>query len=86
MRNTILIASLVAALSAGSAYAADQPANSEACFKALDAIAQGAEAKDLDDAMIEKVGEMLTKLDSQCDAGQLAEAKATMDELEGVLK
>ena len=86
MRKAILIGGLIAALTAGPAFAADEPKSSEECFKALDTIAQAAEAKELDNAMIEKVGEMLTKLDSQCDAGQLKDAMATMNELEATLK
>mgnify|MGYP001496548940 CR=1 FL=1 len=86
MRKAMIIGGLMAVLSAGSAFAAEEPKSSEECFKALDTMAQGAEAKELDNAMVEKVGEMLTKLDSQCDAGQLQDAKVTMDDLEKLLK
>ena len=74
----------------GSALAADEPiappTNSETCFAALEKVALAAEAKDLDKAMVDKVGAMLTTLDGQCNDSKIVEATKTITDLEAMLK
>lgn len=94
MRNKTLIGSIAGlalmGLFAVAAGAADEPiaapTNSETCFAALEQLAQAAEAKDLDKAMVDKVGAMLTALDGQCNDNKLADATKTLTDLQAVLK
>ena len=52
------------------------PANPDDCIKAAFALAQAAEDKKLSDDKIEKVDELLTKMETHCDARQFTEAMA----------
>jgi hypothetical protein len=57
------------------APAAD-PANPDDCIKAAFDLAQTAEDKKLSDDKIEKIDELLTKMETHCDARQFTEAMA----------
>lgn len=59
----------------GAAPAAEM-ANPDECIKAAFDLAQAAEDKKLSDDKIEKVDELLTKMETHCDARQFTEAMA----------
>lgn len=70
-----LTLSLVFAAFAGATLAQEQPpANAEDCLKQAFQLAQAAEAKGLSDAKLDKIEELLTKMESHCDARQFPEA------------
>lgn len=75
---------LAAALAAGisGAAVAQAPANADECNSQGADLAQKAEDAKLDDAKTAKVEELLTKLDEQCQGSKLAEAAATLKELQ----
>jgi hypothetical protein len=52
------------------------PASPDECIKAAFDLAQAAEDKKLPDDKIEKVDELLTKMETHCDARQFTEAMA----------
>ena len=91
MRIAIVFGGLFGlALMSQLAVAADAPiappTNSETCFAALEKIALAAEAKDLDKALVDKIGAMLTTLDGQCNDSKLVEATQTLTDLQAMLK
>lgn len=78
-------AAMLVVAATGAAYAGAAPASSQACFSLVDELAQVAENKQLDQAAIDKVGQLLKTLETQCSASQLAEAGATADRLRETL-
>ena len=76
---------MLLAMSLSGAALADAPASAEECNEQGAALAQKAEEKKLGDDKIAKVEELLMKLDEQCQGDKLAEAGATMKDLEGVI-
>lgn len=73
----------------GSALAqqqAEQPTTADECLKAAFDLAQAAEEKQLGDDKLDKVEELLTKMESHCDANQFAEAMQVADDIKGVIE
>lgn len=53
---------------------AQTPASSEECIKLATDLANHAEAKNLNDEKLDRIEELLTKMETHCDARQFAEA------------
>jgi deoxyhypusine synthase len=67
------IAALVASTTAFAEQAAP-PQSAEDCLKAAYAIAEKAEQKKLSNEQIDRIDEMLTRMETHCDAKQFSEA------------
>ena len=80
-----LLAATVFAVLATNAVLAETPANPEDCLKAAFDIAQAAENKSLPNDQLDKVEEMLTKMESHCDARQFTEAAAVATDLKTLI-
>ena len=81
-----LIASAVFAAIAATTAVAETPANSpEDCLKAAFDIAQAAEGRNLPNEQLDKVEEMLTKMESHCDAKQYTEAAGIATDLKTLI-
>jgi hypothetical protein len=84
LKHMVLAAALGVGLSV-SAYAQDAPKNSEDCLKSSFDLAKSANDKKLADDKLAKVEEMLTKLESACEAQKFDEAAATIKEVKAVI-
>ncbi len=80
-----LLATAVFAFVAASAAAAETPASAEDCLKAAFDIAQAAENKNLPSDELDKVEEMLMKMENLCDARQFNEAAAVATDLKTMI-
>jgi Skp family chaperone for outer membrane proteins len=86
MMKTAIAAAVFVALVSGAAFAQEAPAKSpEDCLKAAFDIAQAAEGKNLANEQLDKVEEMLTKMESHCDAKQYSEAAAVATDLKTLI-
>jgi hypothetical protein len=77
MSRTILAATVAAGLTFATVAQAQQtaaPANADDCLKAAFEMAQKAEEKKLSNSELDKVEELLTKMEGHCDAQQFQEA------------
>ena len=71
------------AASAPAAMPSDaQPTTAEQCLKSAFTLAEKAEAKKLSNEEIDKLEEMLTKMETHCDAKQYGEAHAMAQQIE----
>ena len=90
LKQVLAISALVLAggvLVAGAAHAADELTTPQACFAAVDKLAQGWENhKYASKAESDKVGEALAKLEKLCEGNQLSEAQNTAAELKALIK
>ncbi len=85
LKQVLAISALV--LVAGAAHAADEMTTPQACFAAVDKLAQGWENhKYASKAESDKVGEALAKLEKLCEGNQLTEAQNTVAELKAMIK
>jgi len=84
IRRLILTAALSTGL-AGAASAQGVATNPDECLNQAFELAQQAEKKDLDDAKLDKLEEMLTKMETHCDAKQFTEAAAVATDIQGVI-
>lgn len=80
-----LLVTIFLSVSAISAVQAETPANPEDCLKLAFDIAQAAENKNLPNEELDKVEEMLTKMESHCDARQFTEAAAVASDLKTII-
>ena len=80
-----LVTATAFAVLATSAVLAETPASAEDCLKAAFDIAQAAENKSLPNDQLDKVEEMLTKMESHCDARQFTEAAAVATDLKTLI-
>lgn len=78
-------AAALAALLAGPAAAESPAASPEECLDRAFELAQEAEKKNLDDAKLDKLEEMLTKMETHCDGKELAEAAIVAKDIRGVI-
>lgn len=86
MTKSLVAAVAVLALLSGSAIAQEKPAaNAEECLKAAFDIAQAAESKNMANDKLDKVEEMLTKMEGHCDAKQFTEAAAVATDLKSMI-
>lgn len=63
------------------AFAQDMPATADQCLKMAFDLAQSAEEKQLPDEEYKKLDDLLTTLESQCDAQQFQEASASAKDI-----
>ena len=70
----ILSAGLIAVAGAALAQTPSTPQSSDDCLKAAFEIAEKAEQKKLSNEQIDRVEEMLTKMETHCDAKQFKDA------------
>jgi hypothetical protein len=85
MMKSLIAVAAVAAF-ASSAALAETPANNpEDCLKVAFDIAQAAEGKNLPNEQLDKVEEMLTKMETHCDAKQFTEAAAVASDLKTLI-
>lgn len=73
MLKTLTLAVAMAGI-ASVAFAQAVPVNSDECLKQAFQLAQSAESKKLSDDKLDKIEELLTKMESHCDAKKFAEA------------
>ena len=85
IKSLVLSAVLAAGLST-VATAENAPGNSADCLKMAASLASTAESKKLPEAKIDSVEEMLTKMESHCDAKQFAEAAAVATSIQSVIE
>lgn len=85
-RKIIVIAALGTMLGLSGSALAEEPSSAEACSKTSFSLAKKLAAKKLPEADAVKIDEMIVKLDGQCAEKKLAEAGATIKEIEAALK
>jgi len=86
MIKSVFAAAVLAAVAAGAAFAQEKPAASaEDCLKVAFDLAQAAEGKNLPNDQLDKVEEMLTKMETHCDAKQFNEAAAVATDLKSLI-
>ena len=86
MMKYMIAAAVSLTFAAGAALAQEKPAASaEDCLKAAFDIAQAAEGKNLPNDQLDKVEEMLTKMETHCDAKQFNEAAAVATDLKSLI-
>ncbi len=83
--SKLFIATAVLAFFTTSAVLAEAPASAEDCLKLAFDIAQAAENKSLPNEELDKVEEMLMKMESYCDARQFTEAAAVASDLKTMI-
>jgi hypothetical protein len=81
MKSLSFAAAAVLVWSAGAALAETPAANSDDCLKVAFDIAQVAEAKNLSNEKLDEVEDLLTKMETYCDAKQFTEAAAVASDL-----
>jgi len=70
---------------AGAAFAGDVPATADECFKTSIALAKEAEDKKLGDDKLAKIEDLLTKIETHCEAKQFAEASAVGKDVKALI-
>ena len=85
MMKSLIAAAALAAFASGTALAETPANNPEDCLKAAFDIAQAAEGKNLPNDQLDKVEEMLTKMETHCDARQFTEAAAVASDLKTLI-
>lgn len=85
MLKTMTLAVAMAGI-ASLAFAQAVPASSEDCLKQAFQLAQLAESKKLSDERLDKIEELLTKMESHCDAKKLSEASAIAADIKAVIE
>lgn len=86
MMKSVVAAAAFACLASGVVLAQEAPAaNAEDCLKVAFDIAQAAEGKKLPNEQLDKVEEMLTKMETHCDAKQFTEAAAVATDLKTLI-
>lgn len=86
MMKSLITAVAFLGLAAGTAIAQDKlAASAEDCLKVAFDIAQAAEGNNLPNDQLDKVEEMLTKMETYCDAKQFTEAAAVASDLKTLI-
>jgi len=86
MFKTFLSAAVFVAGSATLALAQGTPANQQDCLKSSFALAKSADAKKLPDAQLDKIEEMLTKMEALCDGKNFADAAKLGEEIKAAIE
>ena len=73
-----------AAMPAQAAGAA--PENPDQCLKAASDLAQSAEERKLAEAQLDKIEDLLTKMETHCDAKQFVEAMAVANDIKSLIE
>lgn len=84
MLKTMTLAVALAGI-ANVAFAQAVPTTSEECLKQAFQLAQVAESKKLSEAKLDKIEELLTKMESHCDAKKFAEAKTIATDIRAAI-
>lgn len=84
MLKTMTLAVALAGI-ASVALAQAIPASSEDCLKQAFQLAQTAENKNLSDDKLDKIEELLTKMESHCDAKKFPEATAIATDIKAAI-
>ncbi|MCH9808879.1 MAG: hypothetical protein K0U74_14215 [Alphaproteobacteria bacterium] len=85
MIKHLMIAAAFGVATAGTAFAADAPKDPQDCMKQAFELAKSAQSKKLSEAKLGEVEELLTKMEDQCDAGDMAKAAEAKAELSKAL-
>jgi len=87
MRTRLAIAGALSILLAGSALAqsAQTPKSPDDCLKAAFDLSQAAEEKQLADEKLDKVEELLTQMETYCDANQFNEAMTVAKDIQTMI-
>lgn len=85
MLKTLTLAVAFAGM-AGVAMAQDVPSSSDECLKQAFQLAQLAEGKKLAEAKLDKIEELLTKMESHCDAKKFAEASTIAKDIKSAIE
>lgn len=87
MIKHIAAGALALSLLAGGALAqsADTPSSAEDCIKRASDLAQSAESKNLPDDKLDKIEELLTKMETHCDAKQFSEAMTVAKDIKTMI-
>ncbi len=84
MLKTMTLALALAGV-ASVALAQAVPQNSDECLKQAFQLAQSAESKKLPEAKLDKIEELLTKMESHCDAKKFAEAQTIAKDIRAAI-
>lgn len=85
MKTRFALVAVALTAFAGSALAQDVPANKEDCLKQAFELAKTASTKKLAETQAGKVEELITKMESECDAGKFAEAGAMTKDINAAI-
>jgi len=85
MRKIITAAAALLMTAVAAPVLAAPPADQDACNSQAFSLAEKAAAQKLPEADAIKVDQLILKLEGQCSAGQLADAEATIKEVEAAL-
>ncbi len=84
MLKTMTLAVALAGL-ANVAFAQTVPATSDECLKQAFQLAQAAESKKLSEEKLDKIEELLTKMESHCDAKKFTEATTIATDIKAAI-
>jgi len=82
MLKHVVPALIMSTLLAGGAIAQEQQKDANHCVQAAYDLAQAAEQKELSNERLDKVEDLLTKMEDLCDADRVAEAMAVAKDIE----
>ena len=85
MKQIVIAAALAGLMSSVSMAQEKAPTTPEECLKSAFDIAQTAESKNLANGDLDKVEQMLNRMEGHCDAGQFVEAAAVATELKTII-
>lgn len=87
MRTRLALAGAFAILltTVASAQQAPPPKNPDDCLKTAFDLSQAAEEKQLADEKLDKVEELLTQMETYCDANKFGEAMAVAKDIQNVI-
>lgn len=86
MLKPVHVALIAGLVFAGVARAETPASNAEDCLKSAFDIAQVAEDKKLSNELLDKVEDLLTKMEGYCDAKQFTEAAAVATDLKQLIE
>lgn len=87
MRTRLALAGALCMLLAGSVHAQSRaaPKDSDECLKAAFDLGQAAEEKQLSDDKLDKIEDLLTQMETYCDANQFAEAMTVATDIQAAI-
>ncbi len=85
MMKSLIAAVAVAVLGTGVAFAETPAANSDDCLKVAFDLALVAESKNLSNEKLDQIEDLLTRMETHCDAKQFVEAAAVASDLKLIL-
>jgi hypothetical protein len=85
MLKKIAIAAVCVPLFAASAFAVEPPASTEQCHKLLDDVTAGADPSKLADDALNKLDELLSKAENECEKGEFKEVVQTAEAIKAII-